>query len=51
MHQDCTIRILDFGLARTLSEEDDPHKTPYVITRHFRAPEVILGLSYNAKVP
>ena len=43
--EDCTLKILDFGLARQLDTQF--HKTPYVVTRHYRAPEVILGMDYE----
>ncbi|VDK76208.1 unnamed protein product [Onchocerca ochengi] len=46
---DCSLKILDFGLAR--SAGDSFMMTPYVVTRYYRAPEVILGMGYkdNAK--
>ncbi|NXU52325.1 MK09 kinase, partial [Turnix velox] len=37
---DCTLKILDFGLARTACTNF--MMTPYVVTRYYRAPEVIL---------
>lgn len=48
---DCTLKILDFGLARTACTNF--MMTPYVVTRYYRAPEVILGMKYkeNGKVP
>ncbi|PIO66675.1 hypothetical protein TELCIR_11601 [Teladorsagia circumcincta] len=42
---DCTLKILDFGLARTAV--DAFMMTPYVVTRYYRAPEVILGMGYG----
>uniref|UniRef100_A0A8C6DV67 Stress-activated protein kinase JNK n=1 Tax=Moschus moschiferus TaxID=68415 RepID=A0A8C6DV67_MOSMO len=42
---DCTLKILDFGLARTA--ETSFMMTPYVVTRYYRAPEVILGRGYK----
>jgi c-Jun N-terminal kinase len=36
---DCTLKILDFGLARTAGTTF--MMTPYVVTRYYRAPEVI----------
>lgn len=44
----CTLKILDFGLARNSSSTSC--MTPYVVTRYYRGPEVILGLSYEANV-
>lgn len=37
---DCTLKILDFGLARTAGTNF--MMTPYVVTRYYRAPEVII---------
>lgn len=44
---DCTLKILDFGLARTSTTF---MMTPYVVTRYYRAPEVILGMGYTDNV-
>uniref|UniRef100_A0A673Y3Y4 Stress-activated protein kinase JNK n=1 Tax=Salmo trutta TaxID=8032 RepID=A0A673Y3Y4_SALTR len=46
---DCTLKILDFGLARTAAT--GLLMTPYVVTRYYRAPEVILGMGYQANAP
>lgn len=45
---DCTLKILDFGLARTAGTNFA--MTPYVVTRYYRAPEVILGMGYTDNV-
>lgn len=45
MKSDCTLKILDFGLARTACTNF--MMTPYVVTRYYRAPEVILGMGYK----
>ncbi|XP_065319288.1 stress-activated protein kinase JNK-like isoform X2 [Gordionus sp. m RMFG-2023] len=45
---DCTLKILDFGLARTAGSSF--LMTPYVVTRYYRAPEVILGMGYKENV-
>ncbi|XP_027205509.2 mitogen-activated protein kinase dJNK isoform X1 [Dermatophagoides pteronyssinus] len=45
---DCTLKILDFGLAR--SSSGPQMMTPYVVTRYYRAPEVILGMGYQENV-
>jgi len=45
---DCSLKILDFGLARTAGTTF--MMTPYVVTRYYRAPEVILGMGYEANV-
>uniref|UniRef100_A0A8C5LC17 Stress-activated protein kinase JNK n=1 Tax=Jaculus jaculus TaxID=51337 RepID=A0A8C5LC17_JACJA len=41
-------QILDFGLARTAGTSF--MMTPYVVTRYYRAPEVILGMGYKENV-
>lgn len=38
---DCMLKICDFGLARSSSEEE--FLTEYVVTRPYRAPELLLG--------
>ncbi|XP_046656611.1 stress-activated protein kinase JNK-like [Daphnia pulicaria] len=45
---DCSLKILDFGLARTAGTNF--MMTPYVVTRYYRAPEVILSMSYKENV-
>ena len=45
VRSDCTLKILDFGLARTAGTSFT--MTPYVVTRYYAAPEVILGTGYN----
>lgn len=45
---DCSLKILDFGLARTAGAAF--MMTPYVVTRYYRAPEVILGMGYSENV-
>eukprot|EP00811_Abedinium_folium_P035707 NODE_8479_length_1492_cov_10.572161.p1 GENE.NODE_8479_length_1492_cov_10.572161~~NODE_8479_length_1492_cov_10.572161.p1 ORF type:complete len:413 (-),score=108.70 NODE_8479_length_1492_cov_10.572161:162-1400(-) len=43
VNQNCDLQICDFGLARVLTELDAP--TDYVVTRWYRAPEVVLAAS------
>ncbi|XP_058818291.1 stress-activated protein kinase JNK-like [Topomyia yanbarensis] len=45
---DCSLKILDFGLARSVGTNF--MMTQYVVTRHYRAPEVILSLDYGTNV-
>lgn len=45
----CTLKILDFGLARS-NQISNQHMTPYVVTRYYRSPEVILGMPYETNV-
>ena len=40
-----TFQILDFGLARAADQAFN--MTPYVVTRYYRAPEVIVGMKYT----
>jgi c-Jun N-terminal kinase len=44
----CTLKILDFGLAR--SRAHNHNMTPYVVTRYYRSPEVVLGMKYGPNV-
>ena len=48
MNSDCDLRICDFGLSRAIpnsTEQDDQaiNMTDYVVTRNYRAPEVIFS--------
>lgn len=44
---DCVVKLCDFGLARSLSQDQEdsgnPALTEYVATRWYRAPEILLG--------
>jgi len=44
VNKNCDLKICDFGLARVLAteEEDTLGRTDYVVTRWYRAPEVVL---------
>jgi len=42
MNRECRAKICDFGLARVVGEDDD-QLTQYVVTRWYRAPEVVLN--------
>eukprot|EP00042_Codosiga_hollandica_P054672 m.745577 g.745577 ORF g.745577 m.745577 type:complete len:363 (-) comp58957_c0_seq11:132-1220(-) len=49
---DCNIKILDFGLARSIgyiTESTMLTQTAYVQTRWYRAPEVLLEIGYDSK--
>ena len=50
VRSDCTLKILDFGLARTAGTSFA--MTPYVVTRYYRSPEIILAMGYkeNGKI-
>ncbi|SBT45578.1 mitogen-activated protein kinase 1 [Plasmodium ovale wallikeri] len=47
VNSECHIKVGDFGLARSLSNEINENKIPvltdYVATRWYRAPEILLG--------
>jgi len=45
VNRDCMAKICDFGLARVLTENEEGEaedRTDYVVTRWYRAPEVVL---------
>ncbi|KAJ1351573.1 GLH-binding kinase 1 [Parelaphostrongylus tenuis] len=46
----CVVKVLDFGLARKKTIDTAMRMSDYVVTRYYRAPEVILGLPYSEKV-
>ena len=53
MNENCDLKICDFGLSRMKIDEIDQAKglTRYVVTRWYRAPELLLRLSdYGAGV-
>ena len=45
--EDCSLKILDFGLARNVGNF---MMTPYVVTRYYRAPEVSQESCENVKI-
>ncbi len=52
LNADCHVRIADFGLCRSLSEDSTiPTSvlTDYVATRWYRAPEILLGSNQYSK--
>ncbi|GAB2285134.1 Mitogen-activated protein kinase 1 [Dionaea muscipula] len=49
LNANCDLKICDFGLARPTSENE--HMTEYVVTRWYRAPELLLNSSdYTAAI-
>lgn len=48
LNKQCDVKICDMGLGRGFEEEDES-KTEYVVTRWYRAPEVILNASDYSK--
>ncbi|KAG3120456.1 hypothetical protein PI124_g4467 [Phytophthora idaei] len=49
INSDCQLKICDLGLARS-KEADDVGMTEYVVTRWYRAPELLLGSAYGEGV-
>eukprot|EP00457_Paulinella_chromatophora_P006485 gb/GEZN01006503.1/.p1 GENE.gb/GEZN01006503.1/~~gb/GEZN01006503.1/.p1 ORF type:complete len:437 (+),score=61.39 gb/GEZN01006503.1/:47-1357(+) len=51
LNSNCDLKICDFGLARGVSQEEDYELTEYVVTRWYRAPEVMCSVQqYDAKI-
>jgi serine/threonine protein kinase len=51
LNASCDLKICDFGLARTAAEGADAHMTEYVVTRWYRAPELLLSCdTYDAAI-
>ena len=46
--EDCSLKILNFHMARAADQTF--MMTPYVTTRYYRAPEVIIGMKYKENV-
>lgn len=46
INSDCQLKICDLGLARSMYL-DDNGMTEYVVTRWYRAPELLLGSAYS----
>lgn len=52
VNSDCELKIIDFGLARGFSERQDDNAgfmTEYVVTRWYRAPEIMLSYQSYTK--
>jgi len=53
LNSDCQVKVCDFGLARSLVQQNDnaqnPVLTDYVATRWYRAPEILLGSTSYTK--
>jgi mitogen-activated protein kinase 1/3 len=49
LNKDCKLKVCDLGLARGFDDEDTEDKTTYVVTRWYRAPEVILKAAQYTK--
>jgi serine/threonine protein kinase len=42
INEDCIIKLCDFGLSRNMRDQEQLSLTEYVVTRYYRAPEVML---------
>lgn len=49
LNSNCELKICDLGLARGLSDEPDMNLTEYVVTRWYRAPEIMLACQEYTK--
>ncbi|KAF5827537.1 kinase-like domain-containing protein [Dunaliella salina] len=47
---DNTVKICDFGFARTLHPKETADYTTYVVTRWYRPPEVLVNDDYGPKI-
>jgi mitogen-activated protein kinase 1/3 len=43
LNENCDLKICDFGLSRDLSLQKKEDLTEYVVTRFYRAPEIMLS--------
>ena len=51
VNSNCDLKICDFGLARVVEEELSGNLTEYVVTRWYRAPEILLSTTdYTAAI-
>lgn len=48
LNADCSLKLCDFGLARGI-DESTPELTEYVVTRWYRAPEIMLSCQEYTK--
>ena len=52
INEDCTVKLCDFGMSRGLketSEQNNAQLTEYVVTRFYRAPEIMLSSHHYSK--
>jgi serine/threonine protein kinase len=51
VNSNCDLKVCDFGLSRGVEEEGEEELTAYVVTRWYRAPEIMLACkNYTSKV-
>jgi len=46
----CDVQLCDFGLARAIDFSADENRTEYVVTRYYRAPEIMISHEYSTAV-
>jgi mitogen-activated protein kinase 1/3 len=46
----CDVQLCDFGLARAVEFSADQNHTEYVVTRYYRAPEIMISHEYSTAV-
>lgn len=46
----CDIQVCDFGLSRSIDFSQEDNVTEYVVTRYYRAPEIMIAHEYSAAV-
>ena len=49
VNSDCELKICDFGLSRGIDNENLDNSTCYVVTRWYRAPELLLQWNVATK--
>jgi serine/threonine protein kinase len=49
LNADCSLKLCDFGLARGVETTESPDLTEYVVTRWYRAPEIMLSCMQYSK--
>ena len=51
INANCDLKICDFGMARTMTSTESNFLTEYVVTRWYRAPELLLNsCDYTAAI-
>lgn len=50
VNSNCDLKICDFGLARVSDPMDEAEMTTYVVTRWYRAPELIIAGDYDNSI-
>jgi len=48
--EQCDIQLCDFGLSRAIDFSADENHTEYVVTRYYRAPEIMISHDYSTAV-